>query len=88
MFEAAFLHGHSSPLYNGDTCLIVFARNEHGGLGDACAYRHLSDGVTGPTDPRVEEALHDMGYTLSKGASGPCVIRDGAGWRMLVKPLL
>lgn len=86
MYEAAFLHGSSSPLYNGDTCLIVFIRDDQGALGDACGYAVLPDVVLSPSDPEVADALDEMGYAVSQGASGPCVIRGGAGWRMLVSP--
>ncbi len=82
------MHGGGSPLYNGDTCLIVFARDEYGTLGDACGVRVLPDTVNSPSDPVVTDALYDMGYTRSEGPSGPCVIKDGAGWRMLVVPLI
>ena len=88
MYEAAFIHAGSSPLYNGDTCIVVFARDESGVLGEACGVRNLPDTVTSPSDPHVTEALREMGYRPSNGACGPCVIKDEAGWRMLVMPAI
>jgi hypothetical protein len=88
IYEATFLRGKGSPLYNGGPRLMIFARNEHGALMTAVATRDLPDWVIDPTEPEVEETLRDMGYTRSNGASGPCLIEDGAGWRMLVQPTM
>jgi hypothetical protein len=88
VYEAIFLHGRVSPLYNGDTCLVVFELDEVCAPLRTVGWRVLSDEVTEPTDVAVEEALHDLGYAVSRAASGPAIVRDGAGWRMLVVPSL
>jgi hypothetical protein len=87
MYEAVFLHARACPLYNGDTRIIVFERDDAGEIRRALGTRVLPDDVTEPTDVAVEKALAEMGCAVSRAEGDALVAQGLAGWRMLVKPL-
>lgn len=87
-YQAAFYSKQCSPLYNGEPFVTAFEVNADGVVIASLGWRTLPEQITDPSDAYVADALGELGFDVYHGPSGPAIVADGTGWRMLLAPRL